>query len=158
MTPSVRREAAEVFVNDHRLRIQRACRIVGLSRTAFYRVPKPKAERDAAVIAILQAMVTRRPRWGFWKCYDRMRIEGHPWNHKPAKKIEDGLFDSPILGTVLNLRDHGCVRIPECFCTELQWPFRSIVAESRVGAEVCKELEEAALVARCVRSRRGNRK
>ncbi len=87
MTPSARREVAEVFVNEHRLRIRRACGIVGLSRTAFYRVPRPRAERDATVIEALQALVTRRPRWGFWKCYDRMRLEGHPWNHKRVHRV-----------------------------------------------------------------------
>lgn len=87
MTPSARRQAAEVFVSEHRLRIQRACRIVGLSRTAFYRVPKPRAERDAAVIGVLNHLVAKRPRWGFWKCYDRLRIEGHPWNHKRVHRV-----------------------------------------------------------------------
>ena len=33
-------------MNDHRLSIQRACRIVGLSWTAFYRSPEDAAARD----------------------------------------------------------------------------------------------------------------
>ena len=74
--PSVKRQAAEVIAREHHLSIQRACRIVGLSRTAFYRVPKSSAERDGAVISVLNGMVAKRPRWGFWKCFDRMRIEG----------------------------------------------------------------------------------
>ena len=87
MTPSAKRQAAEVFVSEHRLPIQRACRIVGLSRTAFYRVPKSSVERDDAVISVLSGMVAKRPRWGFWKCYDRMRIEGHLWNHKRVHRV-----------------------------------------------------------------------
>jgi putative transposase len=87
VTPSGKRQAAEVIVREHRLSIQRACRIVGLSRTAFYRVPKASAERDAAVIHVLHGMVAKRPRWGFWKCYDRMRIEGHRWNHKRVHRV-----------------------------------------------------------------------
>jgi putative transposase len=67
--------------------IQRACRVVGLSRTAFYRVPKSSSERDAAVISALNAVVEKRPRWGFWKCFDRMRIEGFPWNHKRVHRV-----------------------------------------------------------------------
>ena len=85
--PSVKRQAAEVIAREHHLSIQRACRIVGLSRTAFYRVPKASAERDAEVINVLNGMVAKRPRWGFWKCFDRMRIEGHPWNHKRVHRV-----------------------------------------------------------------------
>jgi putative transposase len=87
VTPSVKRQAAEVIVREHHLPIQRACRIVGLSRTAFYRVPQASAERDAAVIHVLNGMVAKRPRWGFWKCFDRMRMEGHPWNHKRVHRV-----------------------------------------------------------------------
>jgi putative transposase len=83
----VKRQAAEVFVNEHQLSIQRACRILGLSRTAYYRVPTDAAARDAAVISVLNEIVARRPRWGFWKCYDRMRLDGHSWNHKRVHRV-----------------------------------------------------------------------
>jgi putative transposase len=83
----VKRQAAEVFVNEHQLSIQRACRILGLSRTAYYQVPRDAAARDAAVISVLNEIVARRPRWGFWKCYDRMRLDGHPWNHKRVHRV-----------------------------------------------------------------------
>ena len=53
----MKRQAAEVFVNEHQLSIQRACRILGLSRTAYYRVPTDAAARDAAVIAVLNEIV-----------------------------------------------------------------------------------------------------
>lgn len=78
-------------MTEHRLSIQRACRIVGLSRTAYYRVPKPAAQRDAAVIEVLNGMVAQRPRWSFWKCYDRMRLDGHGWNHKRVHRVYCGL-------------------------------------------------------------------
>ena len=39
------------------------------------------------MIAALGDMVVKRPRWGFWKCYDRMRIEGYPWNHKRVHRV-----------------------------------------------------------------------
>ena len=74
-------------MEEHSLPIQQACRIVGLSRAAYYRVPKRRAERDAEVIAALGAMVEKHPRWGFWKCYDRMRIEGSAWNHKRVHRV-----------------------------------------------------------------------
>jgi putative transposase len=34
------------------------------------------------VIAALTDAVARYPRWGFWKLFDRLRVEGRPWNHQ----------------------------------------------------------------------------
>jgi len=82
----VKRQAVEI-AQEHGLSIQRACRVVGLSRTAFYLRPKPSSERDAAVIAALNRVVEQRPRWGFWKCYDRLRFEGQQWNHKRVHRV-----------------------------------------------------------------------
>jgi putative transposase len=83
----VKRQAAEVFVSEHQVSIQKACRIVGLSRTAYYRVPRPASQRDAVVIEVLNQVVAKQPRWGFWKCYDRMRLDGHGWNHKRVHRV-----------------------------------------------------------------------
>ena len=69
------------------LAVQRACRIAGLSRAAFYRSQPGAATRDAPVIKALQAVVTADPRWGFWKCYDRLRALGYGWNHKRVHRI-----------------------------------------------------------------------
>lgn len=67
--------------------VQRACRIVHLSRAAYYRPPVPILERDAPVIAALNAVIERRPRMGFWKCVDRVRQSFHPWNHKRIYRV-----------------------------------------------------------------------
>lgn len=77
----------EALVQEHRLAIRQACRMVRLSRTAFYQPPVPASRRDAAVIAALTDAVTRYPRWGFWKLYDRLRSEGCPWNHKRVHRV-----------------------------------------------------------------------
>lgn len=58
-----------------------------LSRTAFYQPPVPASRRDAAVIARLTDAVTRYPRWGFWKLYDRLGAEGRLWNHKRVHRV-----------------------------------------------------------------------
>jgi putative transposase len=85
--PSARRQVVEALVQEHQLSIQHACRVVSLSRTAYYRPPMPASRRDAAVIAALTDLVARYPRWGFWKLYDRLRVEGQPWNHKRIHRV-----------------------------------------------------------------------
>ena len=65
MRPSARRQVVEALVREHPVSIRRACRVVRLSRAAYYQPPMPASRRDAAVIAGLTDAVTRYPRWGF---------------------------------------------------------------------------------------------
>ena len=58
-----------------------------LSRSSWYREPPQQHVRDQSVIDALNAMVEKRPRWGFWKCFDRLRLDGHPWNHKRVHRV-----------------------------------------------------------------------
>lgn len=76
-----------VLVMEHKLSVSRACSIVRFSRAAYYRTPRPQLEVDAEVIAVLQAIVERHPRHGFWKCFRRMRRQGHGWNHKRVHRV-----------------------------------------------------------------------
>ena len=39
------------------------------------------------MIAALTDVVARYPRWGFWKCFDRLRVEGRPWNRKHVHRV-----------------------------------------------------------------------
>jgi putative transposase len=77
----------EVLVQEHQLPVVRACRVVRLSRAAFYRPPISPARADAAVIAALTAVVADHGRWGFWKCFDRLRLQGYRWNHKRVHRV-----------------------------------------------------------------------
>lgn len=36
---------------------------------------------------MLQAVVQAKPRWGFWKCHDRLRLDGHGINHKHLWRV-----------------------------------------------------------------------
>jgi putative transposase len=76
-----------ILVTEHRLPVRRACRAVGLSRTAWYRRPADPTTRDAAVIAALLALVEQHGRWGFWKCFTRLRLDGYGWNHKHVHRV-----------------------------------------------------------------------
>jgi putative transposase len=69
------------------LPVQRACRGVGLGRATYYRPLVDWARRDAPVIAALTTLVAVKSRWGFWKCCDRLRLNGHPWNHKRLWRV-----------------------------------------------------------------------
>lgn len=74
-------------MREHGFSIQRSCRLVRLSRTAWYRSPVNGMERDRAVVDALSKLVAARPRWGFWKCYRRLRLDGHGWNHKRVHRV-----------------------------------------------------------------------
>jgi putative transposase len=77
----------EILVTEHALPVRHACRAVGLSRTAWYRRPADPATRDEAVVAALTALVEQHGRWGFWKCFGRLRLDGRPWNHKRVYRV-----------------------------------------------------------------------
>lgn len=57
-----------------------------VSRSSWYRSAN-RAHGDREVIAALNALVEKHPRWGFWKCHDRLRLLGHPWNHKRVYRV-----------------------------------------------------------------------
>lgn len=75
------------LAKDQRVSIRRSCQLVNLSRAAYYREEHRLAARDAPVVEALNAVVAKHGRWGFWKCHDRLRLDGHPWNHKRVWRI-----------------------------------------------------------------------
>jgi putative transposase len=77
----------EILTTEHPLSVRRACRVVGLARAAWYRPPQAAAVRDGPVIEALQRVVRDDGRWGFWKCFDRLRLMGHRWNHKRVWRV-----------------------------------------------------------------------
>jgi putative transposase len=76
-----------VLVQAHRVPVRRACQAVRLSRAAYYRPPRSRLVRDTAVVTALNDVVARHSRWGFWKCFDRLRLAGHRWNHKRVHRV-----------------------------------------------------------------------
>jgi putative transposase len=75
------------LVTMNGLPVQRACRAVGLGRATYYRPRVDWARRDAPVMAALTTLVAAKSRWGFWKCYDRLRLDGQRWNHKRLWRV-----------------------------------------------------------------------
>ncbi len=43
--------------------------------------------RDQEIVAALNEIVATELRWGFWKCFDRLRQLGKPWNHKRVHRV-----------------------------------------------------------------------
>ena len=58
-----------------------------MGRATYYRPRVDWARRDAPVMAALTTLVAEQSRWGFWKCCDRLRNLGHPWNHKRLWRV-----------------------------------------------------------------------
>jgi putative transposase len=87
VTPSARREAVGILVNEHRLPIRRACEVAQLSRAAYYRRSVNRLLRDKPVVDALNGVVAEHGRWGFWKCYGRLRLKGYAWNHKRVHRV-----------------------------------------------------------------------
>ena len=106
----------DLLTTEHHLSVRRACRLVGLARAAWYRPPANPAVRDAAVIDALQALVADHGRWGFWKCFDRLRLDGHTWNHKRVHRVYRALR--------LNLPRRTRRRVPPRFRQALVAPGR----------------------------------
>ena len=75
------------MVTEHRLSKARACRLVGLSRTVLYRPKVDRLARDREVIDAINDVIAKRPRWGFWKCFDRIRLDGYRFNHKRVHRV-----------------------------------------------------------------------
>ncbi len=46
-----------------------------------------EGNRDHEIVAALNAIVAVELRWGFWKCFDRLRQLGRPWNHKRVHRV-----------------------------------------------------------------------
>lgn len=62
LAPSCRREAGLFLIAEHDFSISRGCACMGLSRTAYYRLPQARLDED--VILALNELVEKHPCWG----------------------------------------------------------------------------------------------
>lgn len=62
-------------------------------------------ERDAEPMAALARLVGEQPSQGFWKCCQRLRLEGCDWNHKRIYRVYRAME--------LYLRRAACRRLPK---------------------------------------------
>lgn len=69
----------------HDISIVRSCEVTGISRTAYYY--EARQTDDSEIIDALNKLVERHQRWGFPKCFNRLRAMGHLWNHKRVYRV-----------------------------------------------------------------------
>jgi len=72
---------------EHELNITRACGAARLGRSTYYRPAPDWRQKDADVIDALNEALEKRPRWGFWTCFDHLRFKGFEWNHKKVHRV-----------------------------------------------------------------------
>lgn len=82
--------------------IVKCCGVVGISRAAYYY--KSKLTDDSEIMGVLNALVEKHHRWGFPKCFKRLRKLGYRWNHKRVYRVYTALK--------LNLRRKAKRRLP----------------------------------------------
>ena len=72
-------------------------------RSTFQHKSKVKDE-DMLIVEQLSNLVARHPSIGFWKCYHRIRRQGHLWNHKRVYRVYTKMR--------LNIRRRAKKRLP----------------------------------------------
>ena len=70
---------------EHSASIRKACRVVGISQSAYRYHPDP--EKDNDVIAGIQKVVAKYPAYGFSKLLKVLRRWDYTWNHKRVHRI-----------------------------------------------------------------------
>lgn len=77
----------DYLIDEHKLSKAKACKVMGLSRSAYYKPRVDWSAKDAEVVDSLNEIVESRTRWGFWKCFHRLRADGKAWNHKRVYRV-----------------------------------------------------------------------
>ncbi|WP_100153988.1 IS3 family transposase [Snodgrassella alvi] len=102
MPTQTRKAWAVQLQESHSVTIAMSCAIVSLSRCAYYY--QPKLPDDSVIMSVLSAITDKHLRWGFPKCFNRIRKLGCKWNHKRVYRVYCELK--------LNLRVKRKQRIP----------------------------------------------
>jgi putative transposase len=87
---------------NHSITIAMSCAIAGLSRCAYYY--QPKLPDYSVIVSVLSVITDKHLRWGFPKCFNRIKKLGYNWNHQRIYRIYCQLK--------LNLRVKRKQRIP----------------------------------------------
>ena len=104
------------MTESHGVSIKRACEVARLPRATFYKPGRRCARGDLEVIGVLNGIVATECRWGFWKCFERLRQMGHRWNHKRVHRVYCalGLNRFPLFTALAVLENRRNVRRSLC--------------------------------------------
>ncbi|MFJ5434024.1 IS3 family transposase [Pectobacterium sp. CHL-2024] len=102
LKPAIKRELVSYLTAQFTMSIRQACRTLSLSWTVY--LYQPDTRRNEPVIQALTEMAERYPRYGFKKLFQKLRRQGHAWNHKRVHRIYCLLK--------LNFRRKGKQRLP----------------------------------------------
>ena len=86
MKPAARRQAVAIAQGEQGLSRRRACRLVGISRSAAEREPK-RAREHARLRERLRALAGERRRFGYRRLHELLRREGWKANHKLVERL-----------------------------------------------------------------------
>jgi len=91
VTPTARREAAAFLTGEREVSVQRACGLMGLSRSSYYRQPVHRDDGDLR--SAIRRVAEQRRRWGCRRIVAKLHREGWKDNHKRIGRIyrEEGL-------------------------------------------------------------------
>lgn len=91
VTLAARKPVTQYLINAFRLSERAACKLVGLSRTAFRY--QPKVSTDSGLRQRLKVLATQYPRYGYLMFHGLLRNEGWVKNRKHTYRlyIEEGL-------------------------------------------------------------------
>jgi putative transposase len=76
---------AHYAISKYELSERRACRLLGISRTA-YRYQAKKVD-DGEISEQLKTLKRKWPSWGFGKMFAWVRKRGYHWNHKRVHRV-----------------------------------------------------------------------
>lgn len=89
----------------HARPLRRSCKLVGISRSAWYAPPLDWTVRDAELIAALARLVEEKPARGFGKCCQLLEKTHPEWNPKRIYRV--------YCAMALNLRRAARRRLPK---------------------------------------------
>lgn len=85
--PSQRKEMAQNAVEEHGMRICKACKLFNISETCYRYEPKLK-EENLVIADWLQRITHNQKNWGFGLSFLYLRnVKGFEWNHKRVYRI-----------------------------------------------------------------------
>jgi putative transposase len=102
VAPGDRKNVAAYLHEAFEISITRACSTIGLPKSVYY---YKSVKDDTQVIAKLQELAQKKPTRGFPYYFQRLRNEGHIWNHKKVKRVYNQLQ--------LNIRRKHKRRLPQ---------------------------------------------